>query len=158
MPESDQERWLTYVELGQLLGISSTAARMHAKRRGWPRRSPNMIGERARVLVPDGAAVQPRAMHDQRAFVAQMYDGANSADQGDQANVQAFCAAITALSDALAAERERVIRAEQQIGQLRSDLADARAAERISSDAAAALRHQLDLLRARRPWWRRWFR
>jgi hypothetical protein len=47
MPEADQERWLTYVELGRLLGISPTAARMHAKRRGWARRSPNMIGDRA---------------------------------------------------------------------------------------------------------------
>ena len=34
-------------------------------------------------------------------------------------------------------------------------LSEALAAERISADAAAALRH--DLLRAR-PWWRRWFK
>jgi hypothetical protein len=110
------------------------------------------------VLIPDEAAVQPRAPHDQRVFVAQVYDGANSSSQDDQGNVQGFCAAITALSDALATERERVIRAEQQIDRLRTDLADALAAERISSDAAAALHHQLDLLRAGRPWWRRWFR
>jgi hypothetical protein len=31
----------------------SSAGYVHAKRRGWPRRSPNMIGDRARVLVPD---------------------------------------------------------------------------------------------------------
>jgi len=53
------------------------------------------------------------------------------------------------LPDALTAERARV-------DQLLTDLADACAAERISADAAAALRHQLDLLLARRPWWRRW--
>ena len=64
----------------------------------------------------------------------------------------------THADDALAVERERVIRAERQIDELRSALADARAAERISSDAAAALRHRLELLSARRPWWWRWFR
>jgi hypothetical protein len=158
MTESDQERWLTYVELGRLLGVSSTAARMHAKRRGWPRRSPNMIGDHARVLVPDDAVVQRRAANDQRVFVAQMYDGANSGAEPDQAERAAICSAITALSEALGAERERVIRAEQQIEQLRTELADTRGAERISSDAAAALRHQLDLLLARRPWRRRWLR
>jgi hypothetical protein len=52
---------LTYVEAGQLLGISPAAARMLAKRRGWPRRTPNMYGDRARVLVPEDAGVQPRS-------------------------------------------------------------------------------------------------
>jgi hypothetical protein len=78
--------------------------------------------------------------------------------QPDQAERSAICSAITALSEALASERQRVIRGEQEIAELRGELADARGAERISSDATAALRHQLDLLLARRPWWRRWFR
>jgi uncharacterized protein involved in exopolysaccharide biosynthesis len=50
-------------------------------------------------------------------------------DQVNSANAEAFCSAITALSDALAAERARV-------EQLLMDLADARAAERISADHA----------------------
>jgi exonuclease III len=96
--------------------------------------------------------------NDQRVFVAQMYDGANSGAEPDQVERSAICSAITALSEALASERQRVIRGEQEIAELRGELADARGAERISSDATAALRHQLDLLLARRPWWRRWFR
>jgi hypothetical protein len=48
MPEADHEHWLTYAEAGQLLGISAAAARMLAKRRGWPRRTPKCTGiERA---------------------------------------------------------------------------------------------------------------
>jgi hypothetical protein len=46
---------------------------------------------------------------------------------------------------------------EQRIDELLTDLADARAAERISADAATALRHELDLRRVRPGWWRRWF-
>jgi hypothetical protein len=63
------------------------------------------------------------------------------------------------------AERVRAHRVEhylederKRVDELRTALADAVAAERISAESAAALRHQLDLLRARRPWWRRWFR
>jgi hypothetical protein len=130
MTGSANERWLTYVEVGELLGCTPTAARMHAKRRGWPRRSPNMIGERSRVLVPDDVAVQPRATHVRRVFDAQVIGEANGQDQVNSANAEAFCSAITALSDALAAERARV-------EQLLMDLADARAAERISADSVS---------------------
>lgn len=84
-------------------------------------------------------------------------NGLNGADRAnDQVHVGALCSAVAALSEALAAERERVARAEQQIDQLFAELADARAAERISAESAAGLRHQLDTLRARRPRWRRW--
>jgi hypothetical protein len=68
MPEPEHERWLTYAELGKLLGITPPAARMHAKRRGWPRRSPNAIGARATVLLPADAVVHPRATAVQRTF------------------------------------------------------------------------------------------
>jgi hypothetical protein len=61
MPDVEHDRWLTYVEVGRLLGISPAAARMHVKRRGWERRSPNAIGAHAMVLVPDDVDVQPRA-------------------------------------------------------------------------------------------------
>ena len=63
MTGSTNERWLTYVEVGELLGCTLTAARMHAKRRGWPRHSPNMIGDRSRVLVPDDVVAR---QHEQR--------------------------------------------------------------------------------------------
>jgi hypothetical protein len=51
---SDQEeRWLTYAEVGQLLGISAEAARAMSRRQKWPRRTPNDHGALARVLVPN---------------------------------------------------------------------------------------------------------
>jgi vacuolar-type H+-ATPase subunit E/Vma4 len=85
-------------------------------------------------------------------------NGLNGVDRAnDRVYVEALCAAVAALGDALAAERERVARAEQRIDQLFAELTDARAAERISAESAAGLRHQLDLLRARQPWWRRRF-
>jgi predicted nucleic acid-binding protein len=86
-----------------------------------------MIGERSRVLVPDDVVVQSRATHVRRVFDTQVIGEANGQDQVNTANAEAFCSAITALSDALAAERARV-------EQLLRDLADARAAERISAD------------------------
>src|ERR1044071_8549148 len=46
------ERWLTYAEVGKLLGISVGAARQMVRRHKWPRRTPNEYGAVARVLVP----------------------------------------------------------------------------------------------------------
>ena len=159
---ADQSQWLTYVELGERLGISASAARMHARRRGWQRRAPNAIGGQAHVLVPEDVNVRPREAAVQRTHDAQMATDANGLNAtkraNDQAHMEALSAAVGVLSDALVAERERVTRAEQRIEQLFGELADARAAERISAECAVGLRHQLDLLWARRPWWRRWFR
>jgi hypothetical protein len=59
--DSDRERWLTYAEVGEFFGITSAAARMLAKRRGWARRTPNAYGDRARVLVPADAVVVSRS-------------------------------------------------------------------------------------------------
>ena len=61
MSDSDRERWLTYAEVGELLGITSAAARMLAKRRGWARHTPNAYGDRARVLVPADAVAGSRS-------------------------------------------------------------------------------------------------
>src|SRR5918997_388818 len=58
--QSNQERWVTYAQAGELLGISTQAARMLAKRRGWARRTPNAYGDRALVLLPTDTVVQPR--------------------------------------------------------------------------------------------------
>jgi len=60
MPDQP-ENWLTYAEAGQLLGISSEAARQMARRRKWPRRTPNKYGALAEVLVPlDAVLDRPR--------------------------------------------------------------------------------------------------
>src|SRR4051794_30840257 len=54
------ERWLTYQQLGNLLGMSAEAARQRAARLKW-RKQPGNDGK-ALVLVPDveAAAIRPR--------------------------------------------------------------------------------------------------
>ena len=55
------ERWLTYAEAGELLGISAEAARAMARRNKWPRRTPNEHNAPARVLIPsDRPVAHPR--------------------------------------------------------------------------------------------------
>jgi hypothetical protein len=148
--ESDQNRWLTYAEVGRLLGISPSAARMHAKRRGWQRRSPNAIGAHAMVLVPDHVAVQPRAVAEQRTFVAHMVNEPNGVDQ---ANVQAISAAIEALREQLTIANERAERAE-----LRAE-ADRARIDELQAALAEERRRVIEILTGRRSGWRRrWFR
>ena len=53
MGEDDTGRSLTYREPGAALGVQPTAARMHAHRRGWPKRASNKVGEPTHVLVPE---------------------------------------------------------------------------------------------------------
>jgi hypothetical protein len=165
MFESDEERWLTYAEAAQLLGISAAAARMLAKRRGWPRRTPNMYGDRARVLVPVDATVQPRsASYAERS--GHVITGDREGPNGrDQVNVRALDQAITALQEQLEIanarasraerlfdeERQRADRAERhldeerkRVDELQTALADAVAAERITAAAAAGLRTELE--------------
>ena len=145
MSESESERWLTYAEVGDILGVSAAAARMLAKRRGWPRRTPNAFGDRARVLVPADIAVRPRsasyAEHTAHAISSDQ-DGAN---EHDQANVRVFEQAITVLQEQLAIANARADRAEHRINELQAALSEAH-------------RRFIDHLTERRPWWRRWFR
>jgi hypothetical protein len=158
------ERWLTYAEVGQLLGISAAAARMLAKRRDWPRRTPNMYADRARVLVPDDPAVQPRSAPYAEPSAHVSTSDREGPNGRDQANVRVFEQAITALQEQLERERSRVDRAEShleeargRLDQLQAALGDAIAAERIAAGEASALRAELDhhRKRAARPWWRR---
>ena len=107
MSEAQNERWLTYVELGALLRCTPSAARMHARRHGWVRRTSNMIGEQTRVLVPSHAAVQRRT--DQRTFAAQMFDATNGQDQANSAAVAVLreqLAIANRLIDELTEERQ----------------------------------------------------
>jgi hypothetical protein len=133
MADDAGERWLTYRELGELLGCTSNAARMHAQRRRWPKRAANRVGDPARVLVPENEAVRPRAMHGAPAFVAQP-------NGHDAALVQTH---MQALAQAVEALREQLTIANRRIDELTIE------------------RRQLfALLTAptRTPWRRRWFR
>jgi hypothetical protein len=172
MLESDQsnhEHWITYAEAGELLGISTQAARMLAKRRGWPRRTPNAYGDRALVLLPSDVVVQPRtALSAERTG----YVANSDSDQSiapDRANVQPFADAVEALREQLGTihrqveeanaradraelradnERRRAdeehARAEQQIERLLKELSESRTTERLATAELADLRCRLD--------------
>jgi len=55
MADESGGAWLTYAEAGKRFGISAAAARQMSRRRGWQRRTPNMYGARAEILVPTDA-------------------------------------------------------------------------------------------------------
>lgn len=145
MSESEGERWLTYAEVGNLLGVSAAAARMLAKRRGWPRRTPNAFGDRARVLVPHDIDVRSRsasyAEHTSHAISSDQ-EGANG---HDQVIVRVFEQAIAALQEQLAIANSRAERAEQRVDELQAAFTEER-------------RRFIEHLIERKPWWRRWFR
>jgi len=154
MREPDQERWLTYAEAAALLGISTEAARMLARRHGWPRRSPNAYGGRARVLLHDDMA---RDRERPASTGGRMTGQPDGHDRANEELVRVFDRAVCALQQQLDRADQQIDGLHADLASLRVELSDARAAERISADSAAALRHELEMLRVR-PWWRRWFR
>jgi hypothetical protein len=150
MTDATAERWLTYEEAGQLLGCTANAARMHAKRRGWLHRAPNMIGGRATVLVPNDLVVRPVLQHSAAVFDGNVQEEAHNG----AATERALSVAVSTLHEALTAERARTDRAEEERRAVQAKLDDVRAAERIARDEAAGLRAELE---ARKQWglWRR---
>jgi hypothetical protein len=108
MFDQDQECWVTYAEAGKLLGISAQAARMLAKRRGWARRTPNAYGDRALVLVPADAIVQPRSALLE-VHTGHVINGDKAEPNGhDQANVRALESAVEALREQLGILNRRI--------------------------------------------------
>jgi hypothetical protein len=158
MLDQDQARWVTYAEAGKLLGVSAQAARMLAKRRGWARRTPNAYGDRALVLVPADAIVQPRAALLGARAGHVINDDQAEPNGHDQMNVRALEGAVEALREQLGIlnqgieeeraradrERERADRAAQQIETLRTELAEIRIAERVATTEANDLFRRLD--------------
>lgn len=159
MSDQTEESWLTYRELGDRLGCTANAARMHAHRRGWPRRAPNRVGDPARVLVPESLDVRSCATHD----AAQCYAQSNG---HDRTHVQALVQAVEALREQLMKADQRADRAELHIEEerarsdkLQAALAEAVAVERTLRDnLVQEHRRFIAHLSARAPWWRRWFR
>ena len=111
MPNGVEGRWLSYAELGELLGCTPNAARMHAVRRKWPRRASNKIGEPAHVLVPPGAVVRTSAMHTGEQFVAPVR---RTASDEHSSAIRALEGAIDGLRDQLVDMRQRLDRAEAE--------------------------------------------
>jgi len=163
--EQEEGHWLTSAQAGQRLGISPEAVRQLARRRGWPRRTPNAYGGLATVLVPGGAAVRVRTGMDavqsghERGTTGQSVTGHVRADKS---GVRAFEAAdmirliretmeglVTPLREQLDRERVRADRAESLLGELQAALTDAVGAERIAAGEAAGLRTEVE---ERRSW------
>jgi hypothetical protein len=160
MLDSDQERWLTYAEAGRLLGISTQAARMLAKRRGWTRRTPNAYGDRALVLVPADAIVHARSP----SLDVRMED-AISGERGepnghDQVNVRPLESAVEVLREQLGIvnrqvndERVRADRAEQRADDERKRADEERARADRERDRADRAERRITELQAPRRWW-----
>lgn len=165
MDQVEAGDWLTYAEAAARFGITAEAARQLAKRRKWPRHTPNEHGATARILVPFDTDVRPRrpprtdgarrsrsyggrrrkvAPLDARRAAEDVHVAANSPivhpDDRDSQAVEAFRAVVADLL-------------------LRLDMADDRARQsderaRLAELEAARLRAELTALRSR-SWWRR---
>jgi hypothetical protein len=150
MPDGDQEHWLSYRELGALLGCTANAARMHAVRRGWQRRAPNRVGDCARVLVPADIVVPLGMTHDAEQFVTQANgpERVNVRSTFDAQNMlqtirETVDILVMPLREQLAAERARADRE-----RARADQAERRIMELLVERAALPAR------RRRWLWWR----
>ncbi len=179
-------QWMTYSDLAERFGISRDAARMLAKRRGWPKKSGNHPGAPVRLGVPEGERV-PEHVPEQFPERFARENGANGADGAperpiaDRSSVHPAGVPLIPLSmamDLMAADRSRSdrhlaerdalhldsvrrlvaqVEAERSLWLERIDAAEIRA-ERLEQ----RLDQVLDQLLAARPprrdsWWRRWF-
>jgi hypothetical protein len=162
MNDEDQGRWLSYEELGDLLGCTANAARMHAGRRKWLRRSPNRID--GRVRVPQAIDVQRRATLTVEQFDAKFDAQCNAPPNGQDPSheraafdAQAMLQTVRETVEVLVTPiREQLDRANETATTLRAELIEARIAEQAASDLAeygtaqaADLRKRLDDERAR---------
>ena len=134
------ERWMTYAEAGRSLGISAEAARQLAKRRGWPRQTPNEHNAYARVLVPLDTTVRSHPASD----------GVQPPDDRpfNSAPVADLIALLTAECEARGRADERADRAEARAdrAEARTDAAEVRA---VRAEARAdQVRDQLDAAEA----------
>lgn len=118
-----------------MLGISAEAARMLAK--GGRLAASNAYGDRARVLLPDNAVVQPRPTTERGTFADHMIADPNGRDR---VNVRALERTIEALHEQLMVANGRVDRVDLRIDEPLVALADARTAAMILGSEAAALR------------------
>ena len=172
MPDSDEERWLTYAEAGELLGISSEAARAIARRNHWPRRTPNRPGGFAQVQMPadrfsvrtrpaltdgqmpvaDGHSALTDGQIDRRPTVTNGVDQPVTDPDALRSAVRTLENAVDGLRDQLAVANRRVDEERQRVEHERTRVTDAQAAERIARDEAAGLRTRFDQLQARGLW------
>ncbi len=141
------DRWLTYIEAGDLLGLSPEAVRSIARRQKWPRQSPNAVGKVVRVLVP-ADRLRPVAYRRERPVATNGHD--RSADRSpDRATELKEMAELF-----IGPLREQLERAEG-----RAQAAEGRVRELQEQLAAELIEHRriVDALIARIPQKRSWW-
>jgi hypothetical protein len=150
LDQVDEDRWLSYAEAGELLGVSAEAIRVRARRHKWPRRTPNERGALAQVQVPSDVRRADRAPVRSGPAMTPGRPGTDETKSGghdhlNNAIVQAFDRTVAVL-------QSQLDRNGQEIDALHRELANLRSAERDAHDEAAGLRAQLDQLQARGLW------
>jgi hypothetical protein len=124
------ERWLTYQQAGEALGMSAEAVRQRARRLGW-RTQPGNEG-RTLVLLPDGTAVRPRVrptvQTPEQAGQTAGQTPVQPAGQTGEANRLA-----EVLREELERQRERADRAEARAERAEAELVE----QRSRADMAA---------------------
>ena len=166
----NEDRWLTYAEVGELLGISAEAARALVRRQKWSRRTPNEHNALARVLVPpDRAAARPRPPSARGMNGGHPGNGRGTEEPHDRADdgpdvlrstVRALENAVEGLRDQLGTanrraedDRARAERAEEKAAALQAELVELRVAADLAEYATGEvtdLRKRLDAAEAER--------
>jgi hypothetical protein len=136
------DRWLTYIEAGELLGLSPEAVRSIARRQKWPRQSPNAVGKVVRVLVP-ADRLRPAAHRRERPVATNGED--RSHDRSDLREMAELF--MGPLRDQLERAERRAERAEGQVRELTEQLK----AEMIEHRRVVSL--LAENLTTRRSWW-----
>ena len=120
MTDRAQERWLTYAEVGELLGCTPSAARARAQRYGWPRRAANAIGGYTKVQVPESLGQEVGGAPPVRRNTSGVYGTAlvNGAapPQGAALDAAYFTALVAPLEGAVAALTTQLQAANEQLG------------------------------------------
>ena len=151
-------RWLTYAELGELLGIDPGSAKRRAFRSSW-RRVPGNDG-RTRVAVP--ATIITEAESDQRINATRPGDSTDSSVGSPEDILAQLAAAHASEIERLATlhqaelerlaimQREAVRRLEDELKRTREDLKQERVARQTLEERAFEA-----LIVAQMPWWRK---
>jgi hypothetical protein len=145
------ERWLTYIEVGERLGVSVEAVRAMAQRGGWPEQRANGIGQVVRVQVPKNlftTSGRPLATTGGATVGLPLVIRTEI-----EAAVEVM---VGPLREELARATERAERAERQVVVLRAKLIAARlAGERARTEMVDLRDYATAVLkgRVRRGWW-----
>jgi hypothetical protein len=145
----DGARRMTYAELAAVRGISLPSARRLVLRHHWPRQTGN--DDVVRVTVPLAALAKAAGQAEFRdtvtpAAVSHATDPMTARpDTASDPTTDTLSLALDSLREQLGIANGRADRAERRVDELLAALAEAR-------------RQLLEVLTARRCWWRRWFR